>query len=223
MGKWETVRHRVAIAGKLTDAGTGKPMSGAVVVITKMPAAFKGLLEAKAMQHGERWAAMSEKPDRTRTAADGLFYFMDLPDGQYTLAAALASKGKRYGTAQGTATVSRHKNGDFAMAFLELALEPTTVRGKITDSGGKNGVVMAEVHVKGSGERTFSDAEGQYVLAGIEPSESQQPAPGGARPLSAERTILVFAQGYRPESQRVTVEKAGASKTLDFMLVRQAG
>jgi hypothetical protein len=218
--KWELVRHQVAIAGRLADAGTGKPVGGATVFITEMPAAFRSLIEARARQHGHAWTAMIERPDRARTAADGIFYFLDLPDGDYTLNASLSSMAKRYGTVQTKATVSHDANGDYKLAFLELALQPTTVRGKISGAGQKTGIVMAEVRMKGSGERAFSDVQGQYVLAGVEPIELKKP---GARGVITKRTVQVFAQGYRPASKQVAINKAGALETLNFELVREAG
>ena len=67
---------------------------------------------------------------------------------------------------------------------------------------------MAEVRVKGSGERAFSDAQGRYLLGAV--------APG-------KRTILVYAQGYRAVSKPVTLAAPGALETLNFSLVREAG
>jgi hypothetical protein len=82
---------------------------------------------------------------------------------------------------------------------------------------------MAEVSMKGSGERTFSDAQGQYVLAGIEPIELKNGASVGGRPAITERTVRVSAQGYSDASKQVALNEAGALKTLDFELVREAG
>jgi hypothetical protein len=53
---------------------------------------------------------MHQRPDCTHTAADGLFFFIDLPDGDYTLAASLAGMRRRYGQGQATATVSRRRS-----------------------------------------------------------------------------------------------------------------
>ena len=202
------VRHQVAVAGKVTAVVAKKPVGGAVVNIIEMPHALKSLLVTKSMQYGARWGAMAERPDRTRTAADGLFYFLDLPDGKYTIAASVASCGKRYGGARGSAAVSRDAKGNVKMAFLEIGLQPTTVQGKVTGAGHKAGVLMAEVRVKGSGERAFSDAQGEYVLAGVEPGN---------------RTILVAAQGYRTAAKPVTIEQPGELAILNFALVREAG
>jgi hypothetical protein len=203
----EVSRH-VAIAGRVTDTVTKKPVAGAAVSITEMPVALKSRLAIKSMQYGPRWEAMPERPDRTRTAADGLFYFLDLPDGKYTIAALLTSSGKRYGSARATVTVARDAKGTVKISFLEIGLPPTTVQGKVTGTGHRGGVVMAEIRVKGSGERAFSDAQGEYVLAGVEPGK---------------RTVQVHVQGYRPASKLVSITEPGAVELLNFNLVREAG
>lgn len=208
MSDWQVTRHRVAIAGRALDAGTGKPVADATVSMGKMPAALEKKLAIASLSHGDRWNSLVERPDRTRTKKDGLFYFLDLPDGEYSLSASIPSYGKRYGTEQQSAAVSRDKKGDIKAAFVTLRLQPTAVKGKITGPGHKTGVMLAEVRVKGSGERTFTDAQGQYSVAGIEPGK---------------RVLLVAAQGYRAQSQPVTLGDPGTSQTLNFTLVRESG
>jgi hypothetical protein len=209
---WLKVRHQVALWGRVTDADTGKALAAARVSIEdggdKSPAVFRKLLQAGALQYGSVWNAMAERPDRTRTADDGTFYFLDLPEGDYTLSASLANMGARYGTAEAKATVSKQSNGDYIRGFVELNLQATTVRGKVMGPRHKNGVVMAEVRVKGSGERTFSDAQGQYVLAALEPGK---------------RTVLAFAQGYTQSEKTVDLRGPGASETLNFEFAGQNG
>jgi hypothetical protein len=160
-------------------------------------------LKIRARQYGGRWAAMVERPDRTQTAADGHFHFLDLPDGAYTLIVSLPGFGSRYGTAQAQASVARDAQGKIAMAGVEITLPPTTIAGQIT---GKDSaaVVMARVQVKGSGESAFSDGQGHYLLAGLE---------------VGSRTLLVSAQGYQPVSQTVAISQAGATQTLNLALV----
>jgi len=202
---WLKVRHQVALWGRVTDAGTGKALAGAFISIhdgdDKSPAEFRKLLHARAIQYGSAWGAMAERPDRKRAADDGSFYFLDLPEGDYCLGASLTNMGTRYGTAEAKATVVKNGTGDYRRAFVELALQATTVRGRVTGARHRNGVAMAEVRVKGSGERTFSDAQGQYVLAGLEPGK---------------RTILAYAQGYKQTENVVDLRGAGASETLNF-------
>lgn len=203
--QWESVRHQVALAGHVLDARTSRPLPGALVTITGMSAAFQKKLAAKAMQYGAQWTGMAERPDRTRSRPDGSFYFLDLPDGDYKIMASLPNMGKRFSAAEVKATVSRDASGTMKIAFVDLPLQPTMVEGKITGAGQKTGVVMAEVRVRGSGERTFSDAKGHYTLAAVEPGE---------------RTVLAIAQGYRPARQKVALKMAGATETVNFALTR---
>jgi hypothetical protein len=207
--KWlkiEPTRHQVAIAGRVTDARTGKPIGGARVEIVGAPPEFTAWLAIQARRHGTRWAGMAERPDRTRTAADGHFHFLDLPDGDYTLIASLPGSGTRYDTAQADARVSRDAGGNIAMATANVALPPTALEGSITDQATGDPVAMAEVRVKGSGECTFSEARdetrGRYLLVGLE---------------AGERTIVVSAQGYGTVTRTAPLSRGDTAK-LDVAL-----
>ncbi|MGA7931945.1 MAG: carboxypeptidase-like regulatory domain-containing protein [Kovacikia sp.] len=202
--KLKPIRHQMAIAGQVSDAQTGQVIPGARVELSPLSGTFKTRLALQAMQYGERWEAMTERPDRTHTAIDGSFYFLDLPDGSYTLMVSLLGAGTRYGPTQSTVTVSRQ--GDrIQRATVDIALSPTTLKGKITNSEGVP-VVMAKVQVVGSGESTFSDSQGNYVLTGLE----------AAKP-SGQRMVTVLAQGYELISQGTPLSQAEV-KTLDFTL-----
>jgi hypothetical protein len=201
--RWEEVRHQVVLAGRVIGVQTSQTISGARVEITSAPVAFTDWLALRALQYGERWAALPERPDRTRTAADGHFHFLDLPNGQYTLTASLPSVGRRYGAAQATVTVAHNAEGAVTLVPVEIALPPTTLKGQITDQATGNGLLMAEVRVQGSGERTFSDEQGHYLLTGVEPGK---------------RSVLVFAQGYTQATQTVLLDQAGVVQTLNFNL-----
>src|SRR5262249_10730720 len=155
---------KVAIAGRVTDAQTGKFIGAAEIVMTSMPESFRAALETAGRRFGSRWAMMAEGPDRARARGGGLFYFLALPNGNYSVKVSLPSAGKRYGSVLENATVSRDANGNLKMVFLTFALNPTTVAGKITGSGHKGGIVMADVRIKGSGEHAYTDARGQYLL-----------------------------------------------------------
>jgi hypothetical protein len=201
---WEIDRHAVAISGNVADGQTSRAIGGARVEITAAPAAFSDRLALHAMQYGSRWAALKERPDRTYTAVDGHFHFMDLPDGDYTLTVTLSGSGSRYGVAQVTATVSRDAGGNILMATANTSLAPTTLKGQITSADSGAAVVMAEVCVEGSGERMFSGPNGAYILTGLE---------------AGRRTVSVSAQGYESVTWQVDVGPAGAVQTLDFALL----
>jgi hypothetical protein len=202
VSEWEVVRHAVAISGQVTDAQTGKGLGGARVTITDAPETFTSRLAAMARHYGERWERMAERPDKKQAVADGHFHFMDLPNGDYVLAAELPGSGSRYGTAQVEAEVTRDGEGRITMAVTDIALPPTTIKGEITDQDSEK-VVMAEVRVQGSGERVFTNSQGGYLLVGVE---------------KGERTVSVSAQGYQPASRKVTLGQAGAVQTLNIVL-----
>ncbi|BAY14131.1 carboxypeptidase regulatory-like domain-containing protein [Calothrix sp. NIES-2098] len=210
MSQWvliEPVRHQVAIAGRVINAQTKKAIGGANVMITKAPEEFTKWLNLKSLQYGNHWQVMVERPDRTRSAVDGHFHFLDLPNGEYRLTTSLLGAGKRYDTALVGITVSR-QNDKIIMATADIALPPTTIKGKISDQNG-DPVVLAEVWVNRSTESAYSNQQGQYLLMELEASEKQ------------ERTVMVSAPGYEIASVEVLLSQAGVEKTLDFVLKRR--
>ena len=103
----------------------------------------------------------------------------------------------------------------FRSGFGKLALlrlQPTGITGRVLTSANQNAVLMAEIRLKGSGEKTFTDAQGQYTLSGILPNERRQ------------RTLQIRARGYRDESMEVMIDKPGTCKEVkDIRLVREGG
>jgi hypothetical protein len=207
MNDWLTVRHRVAIAGRASDASTGKAVSNALVWITAMPEALKQRLTMLSRIYGNGWNTLQTRLDRTKSREDGLFYFFDLPEGSYTITASIPDSGSRYGTVQQPAEVARDDKGEVKVTFIDLALQPTCVTGKITGPNHKTGILLAEVRVKGSGEHTFSDAQGLYTLRAIEPGR---------------RTIEISAQGYKSKPQTVTIASPGIVESVNVSLARDA-
>jgi hypothetical protein len=149
---------------------------------------------------------MTERPDQTRSAADGHFHFLDLPNGLYTLNATLPGAGSRYGTAVKLVMVSRDAQGNVTMVVADMALPPTTLTGEVSNQGG-NRVVLAEVRLQGSAERAFSGAQGRYMLPGLE---------------VGQRTVMVVAQGHQPVSQTVAIGPAGSVHTVNIVLIPAA-
>ncbi len=202
MAAWEINRHQVAIAGTVVDARSSRPIRAARVDITAAPTEFMDRLALAALQHGARWERMTDRLDRKRTAPDGHFHFLDLPDGPYTLRASLPGVASRYGTTEATATVTRDSQGNITMATVQLAVPPTTVYGQILDDHG-DPLAMARARIRGSGESTFSDSQGQYELAAIE---------------AGARTLQISASGFADSAQAVTLTAAGDTQELDITL-----
>ena len=203
MAKWEEIRHQVSIAGKVTDAWTGSAIAGAHVEITSAPQAFMDWLTERAKQFCDKWSKMAKRPDRILTRADGHFHFLDIPDGQYTLTARLPGSGTRYGTAAETVTVAHGPGGSIIMAQADIKLPPTLLKGKITDMDTSDAVILAEVRIQGGTDKTLSDGNGQYVLAGIE---------------AGQRSVLISAQGYQQALSVVQFNQAGEEVNLDFVV-----
>jgi hypothetical protein len=96
-GEWEITRHQVAIAGKVTDIVTGRPLPGARVSVS----CTSGKLELTA-------------------ESDGHFHVLDLANGTYEVEASLPGAG--YGNGIKQVTVTRNSDGRIQMAVAEMQL-----------------------------------------------------------------------------------------------------
>ncbi len=190
----EQVRHRVSIAGLISDAVANAPLAGALVHIVSGPPAFTTRLDVVRRQ----LAASTQVIDQMRTATNGQFYFMDLPVGAYTLEVSQPGAGSRYGTTSVTLTITADT---WAIADASAVLPTTSLRGRISDTGGRP-IPMTQVRIVGSGERAFSDARGNYVITALE---------------EGSRQITVTAQGYASFSTRVMLIR-GHPVTCDVTL-----
>lgn len=83
---WEIIRRQVALSGYVADAD-GNPVADAQITLVKQPAAFAPRLIGAASDAGPRWDELTERLDRTLSRSDGLYFFLDLPPGKYTLRA----------------------------------------------------------------------------------------------------------------------------------------
>ena len=208
MKGWEESRQRIALFGWVTvrridydkaakkktesDSDTKKkppkPLAGVQVIITENPGAFADGLELKAAQYGAEWRKMTRRPDRTYTAEDGSFYFMDLhlPEDNYTLSASLPGAGYRYNKTDKKVKLTRDEEGNIKASPTNIELSPTSIIGRIIQIINvqdpktkenekpqtiqiKKPIAMAEAKVLGSGERAYSNEEGMFLLTGVEP------------------------------------------------------
>jgi hypothetical protein len=170
------IRHHATVIGRVSDELTRQPIAGAEVVLTGIP-----------------------QPMRVNSRPDGLFSFLDVPEGTYSLLARWPEGLRRYGEKSGEVKVAKQQGGRQIPKSVELALAPTTIRGRILDPEGA-GIPIALVQLAGGFDSCHADREGRFVLAGIEPGK---------------RELLISARGYKPHRKIVELSAAGEQKTVD--------
>ena len=116
--EWEIARHQVAIAGRVVDEGD-EPVAGAEVTVTVTPEEFQRKLAGAAKVEGGGWKYSDQRLDRSFTKADGIYYFLDLPAGKYTVKGVDKRSGAQ---AEKTVSVSWDKDGKVQMAVADLKL-----------------------------------------------------------------------------------------------------
>jgi hypothetical protein len=109
---WEIVSHRVSICGRTADT-EGKPMPGVQIGVSaeskqsQKPGMPTGRAQAR---RGATDAPDAPRPcgepGQTESRADGIFFFLDCPDGKYTVRAVDASSGAKAEKSATPATVA---------------------------------------------------------------------------------------------------------------------
>lgn len=77
------IYHAVAIAGIVQDKVSQQRIARALVEILSGPPAFQAIVQTRAADSA--WFNRTERIDRTWSQVDGIFYFTDLPPGDYRL------------------------------------------------------------------------------------------------------------------------------------------
>ena len=180
----DRARREATLGGRVCDRESERPIAGIIVRIVS-----------------EKGSLIGE----TKTGPNGLFSFLDVPAGAYKLSASMPGSGTRRVDTTEEIRLESDEEGRVKRVFADITLGATTVHGVVKGPGANNPLVMAQVRVKGSGERTFTDREGRYRLSGLE---------------AGKRIIQVTAPGFRRNSKPVTLSGAGVEQTLDFKLTR---
>ncbi len=116
--EWETIRRQVAISGRVRDAG-GNPVAGATVTLTAIPKEFTARIKGAINAAGSRWNQLEERPDRVLSRWDGIFYFLDLPAGSYTLTVTVPHSGVKE---EKSVAVAWDKDGKVKAAVADFRL-----------------------------------------------------------------------------------------------------
>jgi len=167
MAAMETTRRRVAIAGIVTDAVTGRGLAGAIVKIT-----------AKNLQ--------------AVTRNDGSYFFTDLGAGKYTLNAAAPDQGSRYGAVKITNVIVQNAadNRPVFDGKANVALPPTRVSGTVKRSSDGKPLQGVAVKIRGSEAKTVTDENGKYLLTGFHAGAPTVEASGAGYAAAARKATL---------------------------------
>ena len=111
---WEITRHQVAVAGCVVDE-SDRPVAGAQVTLTLMPKDGR----QKSSRGGTDQQELDERCGQTFTKADGIFFFLDAPAGEYSVECVNSRSGLH---ANKTVSVSRKQDGTIKRAIADLKL-----------------------------------------------------------------------------------------------------
>jgi hypothetical protein len=174
----DPITHRAALVGRVIDKLTQTPLARVPIEIIDAPAAYKSRLATL------RQGRPDARPDRLITDDGGLFRWLDLPAGAYTLRA--SAPDTRYADATATANVAAS-----AAASAELALAPTAVTGSVRADNPAGPLAMVRVRMLDSGEITFAASDGSFTLSPVEPGAARIVELSAQRYVTATRTVAL--------------------------------
>lgn len=212
MLKMSLSNPQIAIAGRVLEGETEQVIAGAMVEIIEMPKRFQAILALKALSYASQWEKMSDRPDRKIADTNGCFYFLNLPAGEYLLAASLPGSGTRYSKFTKKVQLANSGNDKIPTVMVDMVLSPTGIKGTISDADDpKKLIINAKVQVQGSPENTISNQKGNYYLLGLESTKS------GQRTV----TLVVSAIGYQKVSQSIVIKQGEIIGNQNFSLQPQ--
>lgn len=195
--------HHVALAGRVVIGLRKVPenliepttinVPGAIVDIVSGSPQFEQQVALASLSYGVTWDGLNRRLNRTISAEDGSFFFVDLPPGDYTLQTHLPSSGSRYGVTDEVPIKVPSAAEPSKPVWQKLALPITGIVGQVRNGqGSQKGLVMAKVQVVETGEIAYCDNAGKFELLGLEATST----PKKARQL----TLHFSASGYASQT-----------------------
>ena len=152
---------------------------------------------------------LRQRIDQTRSGADGIFCFVNLPTGDYILRTSVPEMGSRYGTAE---TDPAHpvqvqptpdRGQPAQVAQVTVTLPPTRIFGKVTRLDNAQPVSGARVRLRGDTAFVRTDDTGKYDLR---------------RLVAGKPTVEVTASGFKPGTHQVDDLKAGQEREANLRI-----
>jgi hypothetical protein len=135
-----------------------------------MPERLRTILQLKALQYGNAWEQMSQRPDRTYSGKDGYYFFRDLLEGDYKIEVILPNTGTRYGVVSQRVTLAADP-ANRGVIHVDLLLPTTGLQGKITAPEDEK--FMAKIQIQGQGDYALTNGDGEYLLTGVEAGQKE--------------------------------------------------
>jgi hypothetical protein len=115
---WEIIRRRVSVAGRVFGRD-GTVAAGVGVSITSMPEAYRRRLDGALGASATRQGDPPKRLDLVVSGPDGVYYYLDLPQGRYTLTAVDSRTG---GRDEKSVTVKGEDSGGGAPVIVDFDL-----------------------------------------------------------------------------------------------------
>jgi hypothetical protein len=228
--KINPIRHQVAIAGRVAIGYrlTGETewtllpqrLAQVQVEIIDAPPIFQKQSELKALGT----TTFRKYSTYAQTTEDGSFYFLDLPEGEYTLKATWSHGYKASRSVEGKTTITAADTP----AWLNLIFPTTGIVGQVTqlttqpvdDDLTANyqplPVAQAHIQIKGSNHQTWSDRNGEFEFLYL---ESLSP---GTDDESLSITLEITADGYQAQTLDAQTIQRGIVHRQEIQLAKVA-
>lgn len=210
------IRHTVSIAGRVNDRGSGLPIAGAVLELVAGPPAFLSTVAVRSRD--PLWVRRKERLNRTVSRADGLFYFLDLPDGgPYRIEVTVPHRSARYGR-------QRHKEeidvppapqspaDPIQHRWVDVVLTSTGVSGRVVtmSNGAKEPVAQAEVSIQDGSTKTGED--GAFTIDGLTGPRAE------ARFAVPKARLSATAKGFAVQHREIDLKVGAITENVEIIL-----
>lgn len=215
----QTIRHWVAIAGRVSDSQTQQPIVGAELTLVDGPPAFQEIVDV--CRRDPQWEERKVRLNHTVSRSGGLFFFLDLPTGgPYQLEIVVPHQATRYGRQRhnqpiDVAPMPASAAHPVRYHWADVALTATSVTGVVLTevAGAQKPVAKATVTVQDA--QTATDEEGKFTLHGLIGPRAD------ARIIPPLPRLRVTAPGFALHEEEVALKTGAILDGLAVLLQKE--